>query len=45
MEEKPDCYKKPLAYDATACDRCKYYMNCYVVFLKYLEQEEKGLWG
>ena len=39
-----ECYKKPLQYDATACERCQHEMKCYEVFLKFMSQNEKPLW-
>jgi len=43
--ENKECYKKPLAYDSEACSKCEHDIECYGMFLKYLNQEEKGLWG
>ena len=45
QEEKPECYKKPIQYDADACDRCKFSNDCCALLSKYLNQNEHGLWG
>ena len=41
----PECYKKPLQYDGDACSNCIFEMQCYELWLKYMNQNEKGLWG
>ena len=43
--EKPECYKKPLQWDANACGKCEYDMQCYNLWLKYMRQNKEGLWG
>ena len=45
QEEKPECYKKPIHYDADACEACEFSDDCCLLFLKYLNQNERGLWG
>lgn len=40
----PECYKKLIQFDASACDRCQYEMECYELFLKFMSQNEKPLW-
>lgn len=45
QEKIPECYKKPIQYDADACDGCKFDEVCYNLWLKYMNQNEKGLWG
>ena len=43
--ETPECYKKPIQYDADACSGCKFEMRCYNTWAQYMNQNEKGLWG
>ena len=43
--EKPDCYKKPIQYSEDGCSNCEHGMECYDLWLKYMNQNEKGLWG
>lgn len=42
---KPDCYKKPLQYSEDACAKCEFVNECYSLWLKFMNQNEKGLWG
>lgn len=41
----PECYKKPFSYDGSSCSGCAYEMKCYNVFLAYISQNKRGVWG
>lgn len=43
--EIPECYCKPLQWDEDACSGCEFEMKCYELWLKYMNQNEQGLWG
>lgn len=45
QETKPECYKKPLQWDADASGECPHEIECYDLWLKYMSQNKKGLWG